>query len=63
MKVIIDYKFCSMNEYIGQCRANYHYANDTKQKETMLSAMVFSKLPKIENYPIELIFKWHMREN
>lgn len=61
MKIIIDYKFDSVNEYIGKCRANYHYANKVKQQETNLSALMFYKLPKIEKYPIRLIFYWHMK--
>ena len=60
-KAIIDYKFESLNNYINQCRINYYVANKTKQKETMLSAMMFTKIPKIEKYPIELTFKWHMK--
>ena len=61
IKVIIDYKFESLNSYINQCRTNYYIANKTKQKETLLSALEFTKIPKIEKYPIELIFKWHMK--
>lgn len=61
MKVVIDYKFDSINEYINKCRTNVYIANKTKQQETMLSAIEFSKIPKIERYPIELIFKWHMK--
>ena len=61
MKTIINYKFKSVNEYIGECRTNIYIANKTKQKETMVSALEFVKLPKIEKYPIELIFKWHMK--
>ena len=61
MKITIDYKFDSVNEYIGKCRANYHYANKVKQQETNLSALMFYKLPKIEKYPIRLIFRWHMK--
>ena len=61
MKVIIDYKFDSLNNYINKCRTNVYTANKTKQKETMVSAIVFTKIPKITKFPIELIFKWHMR--
>ena len=59
--MMINYKFSSINQYINECRTNYHIANKTKQKETMLSAMMFTKIPKITKYPIELIFKWHMK--
>lgn len=61
MRVIIDYKFESLNNYINKCRTNFYVANKVKQKETMISAMMFAKLPKIEKYPIELKFKWHMK--
>lgn len=61
MKIIIDYKFESINEYINKCRTNYYYANKIKQQETNLSALMFYKLPKIEKYPIRLIFKWHIK--
>ena len=61
MKVMIDYKFESINQYINKCRTNYYLANKTKQKETTISSMMFSKIPKIEKYPIELIFYWHIK--
>ena len=57
----IDYKFKSLNTYINEGRTNYHIANKTKQQETRISAMHFSKIPKIDKYPIELIFTWHMK--
>lgn len=61
MRIIIDYKFTSLNQYINECRTNYYVANKTKQKETMISALRFIKLPKINKYPIEIIFRWHMK--
>lgn len=60
-KVTIDYKFKNINEYVNECRTNYHMANNTKQKETTLAALEFAKLPKIEKFPIELTFKWHIK--
>ena len=61
IKITINHKFESINNYINQCRTNYHIANKTKQQETMLSALAFSKIPKITKFPIELVFKWHMK--
>ena len=61
MKIIINHKFESINNYVNECRTNYHVANKTKQQETMLSALAFSKIPPIKNYPIELIFYWHIK--
>lgn len=60
-KVIIDYKFKSMNDYVNECRSSYHLANKTKQEETMIAALEFAKIPVIEKYPIELVFIWHMK--
>lgn len=60
-KITINHKFKSLNEYINECRTNYHIANKTKQQETMLSALMFTKIPKITKFPIELTFKWHMK--
>lgn len=60
-KVIIDYKFESINNYINACRTNYYFANKIKQKETTISALEFTKIPKIENYPIKIKFKWHIK--
>ena len=61
MKIIIDYKFESLNDYIGKCRTNIYVANKLKQKETQLSMLAFAQIPKIEKYPIKLIFTWHMK--
>ena len=61
MKILIDYKFESINNYINKCRTNVFLANKIKQKETELSRLAFLKLPKIEKYPIEIIFSWHMK--
>lgn len=61
MKIVINNKFRSLNQYINECRTNYHIANKTKQQETMLSALAFTRIPKIEKFPIELIFYWHMK--
>ena len=61
MKITINYKFKSMNDLIRENRTSYHNGNTIKQKETMLSALAFSKIPKIEKFPIELTFKWHIK--
>ena len=61
MKIIIDYKFDSLNDYINKCRTNVYIANKIKQKETNLSMLAFSRIPKITKYPIKLIFNWHMK--
>lgn len=61
IKTLIDYKFENINTYINKCRTNYRIANAIKQKETQISMLAFTKLPKIKEYPIELIFTWHIK--
>jgi len=61
MTITIKYKFESLNNYINKCRTNVYMANSIKQKETNLSALAFSRIPKITKYPIELEFKWHIK--
>lgn len=61
MKILINNKFKSINEYINECRTNFYVANKTKQQETMLSALAFAKIPPITKFPIELIFYWHIK--
>ena len=61
MKIVIDHKFESLNNYINKCRTNVYVANKLKQQETMLSALMFSKIPPITEFPISLTFKWHMK--
>lgn len=61
MKVTLNYKFDSVNNYVNKCRTNYYLANEVKQKETMFSALAFSRIKKIEKFPIEIKFKWHMK--
>ena len=61
MKVTIKYKFDNVNNYVNKCRTNYFYANKTKQKETEISQFAFMNIPKIEKYPIELIFTWYIK--
>lgn len=61
MRITLNYKFDSVNSYVNKCRTNYYLANSTKQKETMFSALAFSRIKKIEKFPIELIFYWHIK--
>lgn len=61
MKIKINYKFESVNSYIGKCRTNIYLANKIKQQETNLCTLIFNRIPKIENTPIRLIFYWHMK--
>lgn len=61
MKIHINYKFENINTYINKCRTNQFYANKIKQQETELSRLAFINIPKITEYPIELIFTWHIK--
>ena len=56
----IDYKFENLNSYINKCRTNPGWANSIKQKETNLAKLHFIG-KKVKNYPITLVFKWHMK--
>lgn len=58
--MVIRYKFESLNNYINKCRSNPYYANKTKQEETELSKLHFVG-KKITNYPLTVVFKWHMK--
>lgn len=61
MKIIIDYKFENLNTYINKCRTNVYVANKIKQQETELSALAFTRIPKIDKYPIRITFYWHIK--
>ena len=58
--MVILYKFESLNNYINRCRTNPYYANKIKQKETELARLHFIG-KKVKNYPIVVVFKWHMK--
>lgn len=61
MKFIIDYKLDNWNDTINKCRYNKYSANSHKKKEMNIIGEMIQGLPKIEKYPIEMIFTWHIK--
>lgn len=60
-KIIIDQKLTTWNEIINQNRRNKYMANNIKQKEMKLIQYYLYKIPKIKEYPIKIICKWHVK--
>ncbi len=58
--MVIDYKFENINSIINKSRTNPYYANKIKQEETEIARLHFLG-KKITNYPITIVFKWHMK--
>lgn len=54
-------KLSNWNDIINQNRVNKYLANSHKQDEMKDISWFIRKIPKIEKYPIELAFKWHIR--
>lgn len=56
-------KLENWNEIIGQNRVNKYYANNHKQQEMKDISWFIRQIPPIKNYPIELIFTWHINNS
>lgn len=56
-------KLSSWNEIINQNRVNKYCANSHKQQEMKDISWFIRQIPKIEKYPIELIFTWHIKNS
>ena len=59
----INYKLDNWNTIIGRCRTNKYYANNHKQKEMEIIKYSLIGLHKIEKYPIEIEFRWHIKSS
>jgi Holliday junction resolvase RusA-like endonuclease len=62
MKIVIDHKFITLNEYIEKERIPYkgrYIANDIKSKETGL-IKYFCKGMIQMTYPVRITFIWHI---
>lgn len=57
----INFKLDNWNKIIGRCRANRFYANKHKQQEMKLIRDSLIDLPKIDKYPVQIVFKWHVK--
>ena len=62
MKFKINYKLDNWNDTIKHCRGNKYGANTNKKKEMQIVKYYLPK-EKIEKYPVELICKWHIKNN
>lgn len=60
MKIVIDYSFTTLNEYIRIERGNKFKANDIKCRETGI-VKYFCVGKKVMSYPCKLIFTWHVK--
>lgn len=63
MKFCIPLKLDNWNDTIKYCRSNKYYANTHKKREMADISMFLNKIPKIEKYPVEMVFKWHIKRN
>ena len=61
MKFKIDLKLHNWNEIIGYGRANKYYANSKKQQEMKNISYFMIGLPKITDYPVQMIFTWYVK--
>ena len=57
----INYKLHNWNDIIGQCRTNKYYANKNKKQEMEIIRYSLVGIKKIEKYPIQMVFKWHIK--
>lgn len=60
-KIVIDYRFLNLNETINISRRNVYMANNSKKKEMEVVRMSTIGIKKVENYPIEIVFLWHIK--
>jgi Holliday junction resolvase RusA-like endonuclease len=51
----------SWNDTIKYCRGNKFGANSHKKKEMRDISIFMRNLPKIDKYPIQMTFKWHIK--
>lgn len=61
MKFTIKYKLDNWNDTINKCRYNKYMANKRKSDEMSVISKFISNLPKIDKYPVEIVFKWHIK--
>lgn len=59
MKIKIDYKYATLNEYINAERSNKYYAAKMKKLQTDVSRAFFITKDKIKN-PVDITFTWHL---
>ncbi len=61
MKAKIMLKLDNWNKIIGRSRGNKYAANSHKKAEMEAISYYLKDLAKIEEYPLELVFTWHIK--
>ena len=61
MKIVIPMKLDNWNDIISQCRTNKYGANSHKKAEMKDISWFVRQMPKIEKYPVQIVFKWHIK--
>ena len=61
MKVVIPLRLDNWNDIIRECRANKYSANSHKKAEMRDISWFVRQIPKIDKYPIKMVFKWHIK--
>ena len=63
MKCNIMLKLDNWNDIINNNRVNKYLANSHKQHEMSDISWFVRHLPQIQKYPIEIVFKWHIKNS
>ena len=63
MKLVINLKLDNWNDIIKHCRYNKYSANNIKQNEMKTISYYLRDIPKIKQYPIKLICRWHIKNS
>lgn len=58
MKVTIDYRFTTLNEYIDAERTNKFAAVQIKKRETQVAQLAAGGLELRTPYPVEILCRW-----
>ena len=59
--ILIDLKLDNWNDIIRICRTNKYRANNQKRKEMQQIGYFIKGMKKIENYPIKISCRWHIK--
>lgn len=62
MKVTIDYRFTSLNDYIRVERANRFKAAKVKQEETEAARLHVLDRQPVREYPVIVSFAWYRKD-
>jgi Holliday junction resolvase RusA-like endonuclease len=61
MKFVVDLKLDNWNTIINRNRYNRYSANSYKKAEMKEISKFLENIPKIDKYPIKIVFKWHVK--